>query len=78
MGVTIVTHNGVYGRRPHIKYYQHRMYMIRYRSWVCGMRVSGHAARTRGALLSQRAFELQDENSEPVFWLQAGFGSLRT
>ena len=41
------------------------------------MRASGHSARTRGALLSQRAFELQGENSDAVFWLQAGFRSLQ-
>ena len=49
-----------------IKYCQHSIHMKLYRYWVRGMRASGHAARPPGALLSQRAFELQDENFEPV------------
>ena len=39
---------------------------------VDAMRALGHTARTRGALFSKRACQLQDENFELVFWLQAG------
>ena len=78
MGVTIVTRNGVIDAALSMKYCQHSMYTKLYRYWVRGMRASGHSARTRGALLSQRACELQDENFQLVFWLQAGIRSLRT
>ena len=61
-----------------MKYCQHSMYTKLYRYWVCGMRAMGHATQTRGALLSQCAFKLQDENFELVFWLQAEIRILRT
>ena len=44
------------------------------------MRASGQSARTQGAHFSQRTVtcELQDENIEVIFWLQAGIRSLGT
>ena len=70
MGVTMATHNGAYGRRPLIEilseWHVHELVLI-LGAWHT--RALGHAApsRTQGALLSQRAFELQDDNSEPGF-----------